>query len=143
MAEKVTVHIGNLKIDAVEACVDVCSSSTQHGIPMMDAPIVMARGRFDLDDEKNIDNQKIQQLYELSTEQKKKDRIKKMKLEFWTDLSKENATVSYEFNGWLSGLKTANVVQTASGNGRTNHYLEFELTMDSTEGNFRAFRVGN
>jgi hypothetical protein len=141
MAEKVTVQIGNLKLDAIDGCVDVCSPSTEHGIPRMEAPVVVARCRFDLDDEKNIDNQKIQQLYELSTEQRKKDRIKKMKLEFWTDLSQEEATVSYEFNGWISGLKTANE-EKADGTGR-NHYLKCELTMDRTEGNFRAFRVGN
>jgi hypothetical protein len=142
MAEKVTVHVGGRKIDVADATFDVRAQRTDLGIPKMEVPIVSARVRINLNDEQNCDNAAIQELFKLSTEQKKADRIKQIKLEFWTDLSKQNAAVSYEFKGWISSFRTSNVAG-ERGDGRYNHFLEIEFTPDTTDSNFKCVNVGN
>src|SRR5215475_1509926 len=132
MAEKATLHVDNkLKIDVAEATFEMNTKDTHKGVPLIEVPIIVARVRINLNDEKNCNNSVIRQLFDLTTKPKKDDRIKQIKLEFWTDLSKENATVSYQFKGWISSFRTSNVTSERD-NGRYNHFLELEFTPDTT-----------
>lgn len=142
MAEKVTLHVGSQKLDVAEATFDVSALRTDMGIAKMEVPIILARVRINLNDEKNCDNSVIRELFRLSTEQKKADRIQEIKMEFWNDLSKQNATVSYKFKGWISSFRTSNVAGDR-GNGRYNHFIDLEFTPDTTEGNFKSVECSN
>ncbi len=146
MPEKVTFHIDGQKMDVAEATFEVNALKTDLGIPKMELPIVTAKVRINLNDNTNVDFNVIQKLFDLSTALRKQDRIKPIKLEFWQDLSKENPTVCYSFNGWISAFRTSNVAgdrENGRDKGRYNHVIDLELTPDTTEGNFKSVKVGN
>jgi hypothetical protein len=145
--EKVTFKIDNLKIDVSRATFLINAQRTDLGIPKMELPIVSAMVTISLNDSSNIKWEDIQKLFDLSTALNKKDRIKPVVLEFWSDLSKENPTACYKFNGWISSFRTSNFPGDFDRNGRDggnfNHYIEMEVTPDYTDGNFKSVKFGN
>jgi hypothetical protein len=146
MAKKVICKIGDLKLNVPEATFEVTSLKTDNGIPKLELPIIRAIVRIDLN-EPNIKFEDIQKLFNLSTALKKQERIQPMVLEFWTDLSQENPTVAYKFNGWISSFRTSNVAGDQDKNGRDggryNHFIDVEMTPDTTDANFKSVKVGN
>jgi hypothetical protein len=147
MPEKVTFKIDNLKIDVAEATFFIGAQRTDLGIPKMELPVVSANVRINLNDSKNIKWEDIKKLFDLSTALNKADRIKPITLEFWTDLSQQNPTAAYQFNGWISSFRTSNVAGEFEKNARDgsnyNHYIVIELTPDYTDGNFKSVKFGN
>jgi hypothetical protein len=142
MAEKVTFHIDGKPIQAAKASFEVNAQRTDLGIPKMELPLIVARVWINLNDEKNCPFDTIKKLFDLSTALSKKDRIKPVKLEFWSDLKQENPTVCYMFDAWISSFTTTNV--TSEGDdGHYNHYLILNLTPDTTEGRFQTVKCSN
>jgi hypothetical protein len=147
MPEKVTFKIDGLKIDVSRASFLIHAQRTDLGIPKMELPIVSAQVTINLNDTSNIKREDIEKLFDLSMALDKKDRIKPIVLEFWSDLAKKNPTAAYQFNGWISSFRTSNVDGDFDKGGRDggnyNHYIVMELTPDYTDGNFKSVKFGN
>ena len=147
MAKKVTFKIDNLKIDVPEAAFSIETLTTDNGIPKLELPVISANVRIDLNENTTVTFQDIQKLFDLSTALKKQERIKPIVLEFWTDLSQENPTVAYKFDGWIESFRTSNVAgdlnKTGDDRGRYNHVIDLKLRPATDEGNFKKVKVTN
>ena len=65
-----------------------------------------------------------------------RDKIKPIKIEFWTDEHKQDAILTYSFNGWISSFTTT------SGTG-SNHELHLQVQPELDSKNFLNLVMGN
>ena len=73
----------------------------------------------DMHDNRNMPFSTVQQLFVLAN-RVTRDKVKQIKVEYWTDESQLDALCVYQFRGWLSSFSTS------SGSG-TNHILNISL----------------
>jgi hypothetical protein len=65
-----------------------------------------------------------------------RDKIKDIKIEFWTDDSRTNALCTMAFKGWLSSWHI-------SGGGGSNHILSVSIQPTTDQKNYHDLQLGN
>ena len=65
-----------------------------------------------------------------------RDKVKPIKIEYWRDELRQDAIMTYSFDGWLSSFTTT------SGSG-SNHTLHLQLQPTLDEKQFMAVTLGN
>lgn len=110
-----TVTFDGTAFDAVELGVMLSTTPDRNGMPTMGSYTTKVRIILDPSDQQNLPFGTVQKLFNAANVTTA-DKIKAVKLEYWTDDSKQNALCCYKFNGWISYFQTLNPV----GNGTTN-----------------------
>lgn len=144
-----TVTFDGNKFDAVEIVVMMATTPDRNGIPTMGSFTAKVRMVLDPSDTLNMPFSLVQKLFNYANVTTA-DKIKAVKLEYWTDDSKQNALCSYSFQGWISSFHTLNPVgngtQGANQQGQTsvlNNMMILEITPQLNTSNQPNFTFSN
>jgi hypothetical protein len=102
-----TVTIDGTQFDAVSTSVAFNTQTDQNGMPLMGSLNTEVMIWADFHDTQNLPFSALQKFFNMANVVTR-DKIKAMKIEFWKDESKQDALVSYSFNGWIQRFETFN-----------------------------------
>jgi hypothetical protein len=102
-----TVTIDGTKFDAVSSSVAFSTQTDQSGMPLMGSLNTEVVVWADFHDTQNLPFSALQKFFNMANVVTR-DKIKAMKIEYWKDESKQDALVSYTFNGWVQRFETLN-----------------------------------
>lgn len=138
MPGRVTVTIDGTAFDAVDAEFTMGTQKDAAGMPVLQTLATTVHVRVDLNDDRNIPYTAIKKLFKLGNVPDR-SKLKEMKIEFWHDDKKENATCTYKFKGWISTFRVSNKGGGVSG---YNHLLDMELTPIINKENHQEVNIG-
>ena len=110
-----TCTIDGNKFDAEEIYFGLNTPADNSGMPQMGALQITVRVVADFHDDQNLPFGTLNSLFNLANVATNAN-VKAMKLEYWTDDSKQNALCSVSFNGFISKYQTCNPAGQTSGN---------------------------
>jgi len=152
-----TVTIDGTQFDAVSTSVAFNTQTDQDGMPLMGSLNTEVMVWADFHDTQNLPFSALQKFFTLANVVTR-DKIKPMKIEFWKDESKQDALVSYSFNGWIQRFETfnpsdvtANLKLDSNGNDskfqgiapQLNHMLILGLQPAMNQQNFGSISQSN
>ena len=114
-----TVTIDGNSFNALSTHMGFSTIHDDQGMPMMASQVCSISVTVDIHDQQNMPFATLQAIFALSN-QLTKDKIRAMKIEYWTDENKQDAICVYQFSGWISSFYTI------SGSG-ANHILSLTL----------------
>ncbi len=130
-----TVTIDGDKFNAIATHVEISTVHDNTGMPMMGSLKCTISAMVDMHDNQNMPFATLAKLYDLA-HLVTRDKIKDIKIEFWTDDSQKDALVTYTFRGWLS------LFATSSGDG-ANHTLKIDIQPALDPKQFVNIKLGN
>jgi len=130
-----TVTIDGDKFNALAAHVEISTHHDDRGMPLMGSLKCGISFLVDMHDNQNMTYSKLSKLYELA-KMVTRDKIKDIKIEYWTDDSQADALCTYTFRGWIS------LFSTSSGQG-SNHILKINLQPALDPKQFIDMQMGN
>ena len=89
----------------------------------------------DIHDQKAVPFTTVRHLYDLC-HLPTKDKIKDVKIEFWTDENRNDVILSLSFRGWVSSW-------TVSSGGGSNHILSFTMQPELSKDQYVEMAIGN
>lgn len=141
-----TLSIDGNKFDCVSTSVVLQTDKDRAGMPQMGSLATSIKAYVDFHDDQNLPFSTLKNLFDLSNVVTR-DKIREMKIEFWKDDSKQDALVSYSFNGWISSFHTLNPYQndnaTKAAHTGVNHMLVLELEPALNQQNFKDLTISN
>jgi hypothetical protein len=142
-----TCTIDGNKFDCLSISVAFNTDKDRAGMPQMGSLNTNIRVYVDFHDDTNIPFSTMSSLFSLSNVVTR-DKVKAIKLEFWKDDSHQDALVSYNFNGWISGYHTLNPYMSdhqlaAEDHVGINHILVLDLEAEMNQQNFRDISLSN
>jgi hypothetical protein len=155
-----TVTIDGTQFDAVSTSVSFTTQTDSNGMPLMGSLNTEVVVWADFHDTQNLPFSTLQKFFGMANVVTR-DKIKAMKIEFWKDESKQDALVSYSFNGWVQRFETVNPSNVTAnldldlGNGsddwtkfqgiapQLNHMLVLGLQPAMNQQNFGAITQSN
>ena len=146
-----TVTVDGTSFDAVSSSVSFSTLKDHTGNPVMGSLATDIKVYVDFHDDGNVPFATIQKLF-TAANVVTKDKVKPIKIVFWKDETKQNALVSYSFNGWISNFTTANPLPSSTpGSNSTdlspystiNHLMELDIVPALDSNNFANITVGN
>lgn len=114
-----TVTIDGNTFNALATHVGVSTINNDQGMPRVGVQSYSISVTVDIHDQQNMPFGTLKSLYTLAN-QLTSDKMKDMKIEYWSDESKQDAICVYKFSGWVSSFYTI------SGAG-SNHILTLTL----------------
>ena len=130
-----SVTIDDSDFNAFSAHVSVSTLQDKVGMPQMGTLQCMINFVVDMHDNNNMPYATLQKLFTLSNGVTR-DKIKDIKIVFWTDESHSDALCTYAFKGWIAEFTTG------SGGG-SNHTLSIRVQPALDEKNFIDLKMGN
>ena len=130
-----TVTLGDLKFNASSTQVGISTHHDDHGMPMMGSLRFVFDITVDIHDTLAIPFATLNGLFQLANVVTR-DKMKPIKIEYWTDELKQDAVCLYTFTGWISSFTTT------SGSG-SNHELHLQLQPALDGKNFSDLVMGN
>lgn len=130
-----TVTIDGNKFNALASHVEISTIHDDRGMPLMGSLRCVISAMVDMHDNENIPFGVLSKLYDLAN-LVTRDKIKDIKIEFWTDESQTDALCTYTFRGWIS------LFSTSSGQG-ANHTLKIDLQPELSGKQFIDMKMGN
>jgi hypothetical protein len=117
-----TVTIDGTKFNAVSSSVRFSTQKDRAGIPQMGSLNTSVRVYANFHDDQNLPNSVLKKLFDLANVVTL-DKVKPMKIEFWTDDAHKDALATYNFKGWISRFETSNPHDSfeITRNGDPNH----------------------
>jgi hypothetical protein len=135
-----TVTIDGTQFDALSANVTFHTAADGSGMPQMGKLGTDITVYVDMHDDQNLPNSTIQKFFGMANVVTR-DKIKSMKIVYWKDDAKQDALVSYSFNGWISRFQTSNPM--TNGDGGLNHLLVMDLQPAMNQQNFTDITLSN
>lgn len=114
-----TVKIDTFEFQAFSTQFAVLTPHDGMGMPMMGATQFAIEVIADMHDQKNLSFDKIRTAFALSHNMTR-DKIKEMKITYWSDDTQTNALSAFSFRGWISSF-------TILSGGGGNHALVLKL----------------
>ncbi len=130
-----TVTIDGNKFNAMAAHVSFATLHDHTGMPMMGSLQCVMQFVVDLHDTENMPYATLNALYTLANGVTR-DKVKDVKVEFWTDESQSDAICTYSFKGWVSEFSTG------SGGG-ANHTLNLRVQPLLSDQQYINVEMGN
>ena len=130
-----TVTIGDLKFNALSSQVGISTHHDDMGMPMMGSVRMVVDLTVNIHDYDAVPFSVISALFDLAN-RATRDKVKPIKIEYWRDELRQDAIMTYSFDGWLSSFTTT------SGSG-SNHTLHLQLQPTLDEKQFMAVTLGN
>jgi hypothetical protein len=153
---RTTVTIDGTKFDAVSSSVRFSTEKDRSGTPQMGSLSTSIRVWADFHDDQNVPFSTVQKFFNLANVVTR-DKIKSIKIEYWKDDSKQDALVSYSFNGWISRFETSNPLDFVKNSGTNtdednlvsgisndvNHLLVLDIEPALNQQNFQNVQLSN
>lgn len=114
-----TVTIDGNSFNALSTHVGFNTIHDDQGMPLMGAQACTISVTVDIHDQENMPFGTLNALFGLAN-QLTREKVRDMKIEYWTDENKQDAICVYQFRGWISSFYTI------SGSG-ANHILSLTL----------------
>lgn len=130
-----TVTIDGNKFNALATHVGLSTMHDELGMPLMGSQSASISVTVDIHDNENMPFGVLNSLFGLAN-QLTRDKIKDMKIEYWTDENKQDAICVYQFSGWISSFYTV------SGAG-SNHILSLTLQPALDEKQYIDVKMSN
>ena len=130
-----TVTIDDVKFNAMHVGVGLTTVSGLVGRPTMGSLHMSIDISVDIHDTKNMPFADLKKLFNLA-KLVTKDKVKDIKIEYWTDDLHQDAICVFTFQGWISHF------QVLSGEGG-NHTLALSLQPTLTPDNFTDIDMSN
>lgn len=130
-----SVTIDGIVVNTFSTLAGISSVADGTGMPSMGAMGATLEFSADIHDQKAIPFTTVRQLYELC-HLPTKDKIKDVKIEFWTDENRTDVILSLTFRGWLSSWNV-------SSGGGSNHILSFTLQPELDQNQYFDIKIGN
>jgi hypothetical protein len=142
-----TCTIDSHKFDCLSISVSFSTDKDRAGMPQMGSLATNIHVYVDFHDDTNIPFSTVNSLFTLANVVTR-DKVKPIKLEFWKDDSHQDALVSYNFNGWISGFHTINPYQSedqlaGTNHAGVNHILVLDLEASLNQQNFQDITLSN
>ena len=150
---RVSVTVDGTKFDAITVNFGITTQKDQAGMPILQTLNTKACVWVDAHDNKNFPFDTFQKLFGLANVPDN-SKLKDIRLEFWQDDRKDDATCTFKFKGWISKFTTYNppVVQGTNSGGSNIQaswenqfnnicYLELEPIINTT--NQSEVLIGN
>ncbi|GGH06938.1 hypothetical protein [Silvibacterium dinghuense] len=130
-----TVTIDGNQFNAISTHVGFSTIHDEMGMPLMGSQSCSISVTVDIHDNVNMPFSTLSALFGLSN-QLTRDKVRDMKIEYWTDESRQDAICVYQFSGWISSFYTI------SGAG-SNHLLSLTLQPALTNKQYVDVKMSN
>lgn len=130
-----SVTIDGLVVNTFSTLAGISAVADGSGMPAMGTMAPTLEFSADIHDQKAIPFATVRKLYELCNAPTK-DKIKDVKIEFWTDESRVDVILSLTFRGWISSW-------IVSSGGGSNHVLSFTLQPELSKTQYLDMKIGN
>ena len=130
-----TVTIGDLKFNALSSQVGISTHHDDIGMPMMGSVRMIVDLTVDIHDNDAVPFTVVSALFDLAN-RVTRDKVKPSKIEYWRDELRQDAIMTYNFEGWVSSFTTT------SGSG-SNHTLHIQLQPKLDEKQLLDVTLGN
>lgn len=116
---RTTITIDGKSFRALTTDFGVTTEHDGRGVPSMGSLAFAIDVHVDINDTQNMPFATLRSLFDLANTVTK-DKIKDIKIEFWTDDSRTDVVCSYSFQGWISRYHI-------NSSGEANHTLSLSL----------------
>lgn len=130
-----TITIDNTKLNAYSTQVGISTVTDAHGMPMMASTVCSMEFTADMHDKVNVPFAAVKKFFDLAN-MVTQDKIKDIKIEFWTDETHNDALCTLSFRGWLSSWHI-------SSGGGSNHILSISIQPALGKQNYHDLTLGN
>ena len=130
-----TVTIDGTKLNAFSTHIGLSSMTDGAGMPAMGSLSCAMEFSADMHDTVNVPFATVKKFFDLANIPTR-DKIKDIKLEFWTDESRADALCTLAFKGWISSWNV-------SSGGGSNHILAISIQPALDQKNYHDLQLGN
>jgi hypothetical protein len=130
-----SVTIDGLIINCFSTMAGIASVADYTGMPNIGSMTANLEFSCDIHDQKAVPFDTVRKLYNLCL-LPTKDKVKDVKIEFWTDDARSDVILSLTLKGWLSSWNVS------SGGGK-NHVLSFTVQPQLSKDQYIEMTVGN
>jgi hypothetical protein len=130
-----TITIDGTKLNAFSTQVGISTVADSTGMPAMGSVVASMEFSADMHDTMNVPFASVKKFFDLAN-LVTRDKIKDIKIEFWTDDSRTDALCTMSFKGWLSSWHI-------SGGGGSNHILSVSIQPTMDQKNYHDLQLGN
>jgi hypothetical protein len=130
-----TITVDGTKLNAFSAQIGVSTVTDMTGMPSMGSLTCAMDFSADMHDVVNVPFATVQKYFDLANIPTK-DKIKDIKIEFWTDENRADALCTLAFKGWISSWNV-------SSGGGSNHILSISIQPALDQKNYYDLQLGN
>ena len=130
-----TITIDGTKLNAFSTQVGISTVADATGMPAMGSVVASMEFSADMHDTLNVPFASVKKFFDLAN-LATRDKIKDIKIAFWTDDSRTDALCTLSFKGWLSSWHI-------SGGGGSNHILSVSIQPALDQKNYHDLQLGN
>ena len=130
-----TITIDGTKLNAFSTHIGLTSMTDGAGMPAMGSLNCAMEFSADMHDTVNVPFAAVKKFFDLANIPTR-DKIKDVKIEFWTDDSRTDALCTLAFKGWISSW-------TIASGGGSNHTLSLSVQPALDQKNYHDLQLGN
>lgn len=130
-----TITVDGTKLNAFATHVGLSSVVDTSGMPAMGSLSCAMEFSADLHDTTNVPFTTVKKYFELANIPTR-DKVKDVKIEFWTDENRQDAICTLSFKGWISSWNV-------SSGGGSNHTLSISIQPALDQKNYHDLQLGN
>jgi hypothetical protein len=130
-----TITVDGTKLNAFSTQVGLATVADSTGMPSMGSLTCSMDFSADMHDTTNVPFATVKKYFDLANIPTK-DKIKDVKIEFWTDEKRTDALCTLAFKGWISSW-------TISSGGGSNHVLSVSIQPALDQKNYHDLQLGN
>ena len=132
---RTTITIDGKSFQAITTDFSIMTEHDGTGMPAMGSMACAIDIQVDINDTANMPFATLQSLFNLANIGTR-DKIKDMKIDFWTDDSRSDVVCSYAFQGWISRYHI-------NSSGEANHTLSLSLLPSLTPQQYHKIEMSN
>lgn len=130
-----TITVDGIKLNAFSTNVGLSSCVDSTGMPSMGSLSCAMEFSADMHDTVNVPFSTVKKYFDLANIPTR-DKIKDVKIEFWTDETRADALCTLAFKGWISAWHV-------SSGGGANHTLSISIQPALDQKNYHDLQLGN
>jgi len=129
------ITVDGTKFNAIATGFSLYTPHDHDGMPQMGALHTAIEAHVDMHDRDNLPFAALQQLYQMANIVTR-DKIKDIKIEYWSDETRNDALATFTFRGWISQFNI-----TSGGGSNHTLVLQFQPALDAKQ--YIDIRLGN
>lgn len=130
-----TVTIDGIDIHAFSCVAGIATPTDGHGMPVVGSLATIFEFCVDIHDQTAMPFANVKKLFDLCNGVTR-EKVKPLKITFWTDDGRHDAVLTLSFEGWLSSW-------TVTSGGGKNHILSVTVQPKLDEKQFNKIDLGN
>jgi hypothetical protein len=130
-----TITIDGTKLNAFSTQAGISTPADATGMPLMGSVVANMEFSADMHDTANVPFASVKKFFDLAN-LVSQEKIKDIKIEFWSDDGRTDALCTLSFKGWLSSWHI-------NSGGTTNHILSISIQPALDQKNYHDLQLGN